>query len=386
MSAVAFPALAQQSRDEERAAAQAARAADVHPYVPTPAEYWIERIQRTVYSPNPRAIVPFAGSAYPGGGPAFGPAFLARYADSGTLRAYGAWSFRNYLVADAALTSPKMADGRLTLGFGARWLRAPKVGFYGLGADTLQTDRTTFLFQTTTAGGSARLQPVRFVAVGGGVDYFDVTSGGTNSSGSIETRFTPETAPGVGADVTYIRRQAFAEIDWRESPGYSTSGGLYRLNWSRYGARDGAPFSFTRVDAELDQYIPILRASSVIALRAIGSFTDTEAGDVVPHFLLPELGGSRRLRGYPNWRFRDRHRLLFTGEYRWTAGRFVDMALFVDAGKVAARRSDLDLRNLNSSYGLGMRIHGPAATALRIELAKTRDDGLGFILTLSPPF
>ena len=43
------------------------------------------------------------------------------------------------------------------------------------------------------------------------------------------------------------------------------------------------------------------------------------------------------LRGYPSWRFRDRNRLLLTGEYRWTAGQFVDMALFVDAGKVAAR-------------------------------------------------
>ena len=54
---------------------------------------------------------------------------------------------------------------------------------------------------------------------------------------------------------------------------------------------------------------------------------------------MPELGGSHTLRGYSSWRFRDRNRLLLTGEYRWTAGPFVDMALFVDAGKVAARRS-----------------------------------------------
>ena len=67
---------------------------------------------------------------------------------------------------------------------------------------------------------------------------------------------------------------------------------------------------------------------------------------------MPDLGGSHTLRGYPTWRFRDRNRLLLTGEYRWTAGPFVDMALFLDAGKVAPRvagprsaRPEEDLRH-----------------------------------------
>ena len=77
---------------------------------------------------------------------------------------------------------------------------------------------------------------------------------------------------------------------------------------------------------------------------------------------MPDLGGSHTLRGYPTWRFRDRNRLLLTGEYRWTAGPFVDMALFIDAGQVAPRFSDLDGRTFKKSYGVGMSLHTPTST------------------------
>ena len=85
------------------------------------------------------------------------------------------------------------------------------------------------------------------------------------------------------------------------------------------------------------------------------------------------------------WRFRDRNRLLLTGEYRWTAGPFVDMALFADAGKVASRVNDLDLQDLKSSYGIGMTLHTARQTFTRIEFARTRE-GMGLIFSFSPSF
>jgi outer membrane translocation and assembly module TamA len=49
------------------------------------------------------------------------------------------------------------------------------------------------------------------------------------------------------------------------------------------------------------------------------------------------------------------------------------MAVFIDAGKVAERRSDLKLSNLETDWGIGARLHGPAFTALRVELARSRE-------------
>jgi outer membrane protein assembly factor BamA len=109
------------------------------------------------------------------------------------------------------------------------------------------------------------------------------------------------------------------------------------------------------------------------------------SGQSVPYVLLPDLGGSHTLRGYPAWRFHDRHRVLLTAEYRWKAGRLVDMALFIDAGKVAARVRNLDFRNIRKTYGLGMSIHTPLTTVTRIEIAHTRE-GMGLILSFSPSF
>jgi outer membrane translocation and assembly module TamA len=52
---------------------------------------------------------------------------------------------------------------------------------------------------------------------------------------------------------------------------------------------------------------------------------------------------------------------------------FFDTAVFYDAGKVAARRADLDLNGLKSDYGFGLRFHGPLATPLRVDVARSRE-------------
>jgi outer membrane translocation and assembly module TamA len=93
----------------------------------------------------------------------------------------------------------------------------------------------------------------------------------------------------------------------------------------------------------------------------------------VPFFLMPSLGGGRSLRGYHTYRFRDRHSIEFTGEYRWYVQEFVDLALFFDAGKVTSSRHDLNFSGLTNDGGIGIRFHGPQATVLRNDLGYGRE-------------
>jgi outer membrane translocation and assembly module TamA len=58
----------------------------------------------------------------------------------------------------------------------------------------------------------------------------------------------------------------------------------------------------------------------------------------------------------------------------------MDMAIFYEVGKVANRTGDLDFEDLHDSYGIGARFHGPALTALRIELARS-DEGIRLIFS-----
>ena len=91
------------------------------------------------------------------------------------------------------------------------------------------------------------------------------------------------------------------------------------------------------------------------------------------------------LRGYPSWRFRDRNRLLVTGEYRWTAGPFVDMALFLDAGQVAPRAADFDWGGFKKTYGIGLTLHTLTTSVTRIDLART-PAGNSIVFSVSPSF
>jgi outer membrane protein assembly factor BamA len=91
---------------------------------------------------------------------------------------------------------------------------------------------------------------------------------------------------------------------------------------------------------------------------------------------MPDLGGAQRLRGFREFRFRDLNSVLATAEYRWEAWWALDMSVFVDGGKVAARRADIDLSDWEGSYGLGLRFHSKKAFTFRLDLAFSRE---GFI-------
>jgi outer membrane translocation and assembly module TamA len=127
------------------------------------------------------------------------------------------------------------------------------------------------------------------------------------------------------------------------------------------------------LQGEIVQHVPILRENWVISLRGrLESVLDDD--DQVPYFLLPSLGSGSTLRGYSSWRFRDRHSLLMSAEWRWIPSRLaMDMAIFYDTGKVTPRFDDISFKDLKSDYGIGVRFHTPFATPLRVELARSRE-------------
>lgn len=70
----------------------------------------------------------------------------------------------------------------------------------------------------------------------------------------------------------------------------------------------------------------------------------------------PTLGGSNDLRGFHQYRFRDRNRFVLNAEYRWETASFLDLVAFVDGGRVFSRPSAFGLRDMRGSLGGGARI------------------------------
>lgn len=367
LTAMAAPAAAQQTRVEARAREQAEKATRLTPYAKRRAERAAEMAERFLAG-APSGLYPWFGSVLGSGWLALGVGYRKVFADTGALDITGGWSLKNYKMVRSSLTLPALADRRLRVRLHGSWLDADQLNFFGIGNDAPREQETSYLYRPTTAGAAATFAPLDWLVVGGGLDYLRVHTGSGNVAPSIEQIFTAADAPGLGASATYLVGRAFAAIDWRDAPLYSRRGGFYRVEYSTYADRDDA-LSFDRVEIELVQYVPFVRDNWVLAFRGLASMSKADAGREVPYFMMEHLGGSRTLRGFPNRRFRDRNLLLLSGEYRWTPSHFLDMALFVDTGKVAARREDLNLDGLKTSYGFGLRFHSPSAVVVRWDFA-----------------
>lgn len=377
-----FAATAQTSREEEQAKQQEEKARSLRKDTPNRVEQWfLDLDERGGFAVPPTWSVTF-GDIKRGSSLALGPMYSKLLGDGAIFTAKAGYSIRNFKMAQVAMRSPQYAHGKLVVSGRARWQDAPELPVYALGPDSPET-RTNYGERMTELSTQALITPVRFLRFGAGSAFerFETTFP-THATGPEESA-VPSGLPGTGADPDYIHSFVSAAIDSRGGLGYSRSGTRLEGTLHDYRQSNDGPYSFRRVDGVAQQLIPILHGNWVIDLALRASTTTPSAGDSVPFFLMPDLGGSNMLRGFGNYRFRDRHSILFTGEYRWYAQEFLDVALFYDAGKVVPRRGDLDLNHLKSSYGIGLRFHTPRATVLRVELAQSRE-GLGLIFAFSP--
>ncbi len=339
-----------------------------HAPQPDKAEGIVRRFEG-IFIEDPAGFYPTFGTVYHGGGLTLGAGYRKYYGDNTFWNIRGLYSFKNYKLIEAGTESKDHLNRRLSFGANAGWRDATQVGYFGLGIKSSLDNESRFRFQETYADGHFVLKPVSWIPIKGSVRYeLWNTLEGQGDDPSIETIYTSQTAPGLGADPNYIHSQIGAGFDWRQSPGYSRRGGLYYATFHNYNNTKGGAYSFQRLDVDLIQHVPLLRETWVLVGRARGQTTLND-NDLIPYFLLPTLGSGSSLRAFNADRFRDRHSMLVTAEIRWTPANAIDMALFYDAGKVTARRRDFSLKELKSDVGIGIRFHGPISTPLRVDLA-----------------
>jgi surface antigen Omp85-like protein len=376
----------QDSREAEIAQAKAEKKKEVRPFEPSKAEKIVDRAEDLLLS-GELHWHPFFDSAYAGGGFTLGAGYRRFVSSYNTIDLRGSITFSGYKRLEAEFLAPRLFDRRGVLSVIGGWREATQVGFYGIGTgQTSKDNRANYSFTQPYVSGRLEVWPTRkWVVVGGGLEYskWDQDSG-SGSAPSVEEVYTPATLPGLGASPTYLHAQGFAAFDWRTSAGYSRKGGVYGITVHDFVDHD-SDFSFRKVDYDAVQHIPVLRDAWVLSLHGRLETTFVSDNEEVPFFMLPALGGGSTLRGFASWRFRDRNSLLLQAEWRVLANRFLDMALFYDTGKVTARPKDISWDGLKSDYGLGFRFHGPAATPLRIELARS-NEGLVIVFSSKAPF
>jgi hypothetical protein len=380
------PPAGEETRAATIVAQQYEKAKHLKPYEPNKAEQWVKKLEEQFITGSLHWH-PFFQNAYAGGGFTLGAGYLRHVGSYNTIDFRGSYTLSGYTRLETEFLAPRLFDRRAQLSLIGGWRKATQVGFYGFGTgETSADDRANYSFTRPYGTAVLTLRPTRGILVLEALaDYSKWDQGsGEGNKPSVEEIYTPDELPGLNQAVTYLQLAGTAAIDWRTSPGYSRRGGYYGVTFNNYMDPDDQ-YSFKRVDYEAIQHIPILRDAWVLSLRGRVETTSTGDGEEVPFFMLPALGGGSSLRGFASWRFRDRNSLLLQAEWRVLVNSFFETAIFYDAGKVEARAQDLDLDGLKSDFGIGFRLHGPAATPVRIELAKG-NEGLALVFAASASF
>ena len=360
-------AFAQSTRVEAIAEEQADKAKGLGVEGPSQGEQIVRRILLSPLLSGGDGIYPWFGSVFSGTGMAIGAGYVKRLESAARINLVGGISLNNSMMLRAEATAPELWRGMLMVDGYAQWLDARGVSFYGFGQDSSKAARERYDFKPLELNATATLRPVRRLSVSGGYSFLDI------DTARDLPRFTTEEMPGIDQSLTFQIGRASVTYDWRNGPGYSTRGGYYRATVERNYEHSGQPFSFNLTEFEVMQLLPLVREHFVLAGRGLMTLTTPDRGHQVPVMLAPFLGSGSTLRAFANRRFMDHNRLLLTGEYRWRPSRYLDMALFVDAGQVARERSALGFSQLETDYGIGARFHGPNFTALRIELVRGRE-------------
>jgi hypothetical protein len=380
---------AQQPEPATRTAAieqeQSRKALDLHPYVPDKFEALLNKFE-TVLTGGVPQWHPFLDSAYSGGGFTLGLGYLHFVSPFNQIDFRGSYSALGYKRVEAEFKAPRLFHRRGELTILGGWREATQARFYGIGMDTSKDDRTSFDFRQPRGSANLTFWPTRRLwMLSGGAELSQWSQRpGEGDFPSVNAVYTPQELPGLGTTTTYLHSQGTVGFDWRPAQGYARRGGFYGVTFHDYADND-EKFGFRQVDYEVTQHFPILREAWVISLHGLAQTTFTKSDQEIPFFMLPTMGSGSTLRAYTSQRFRDQNSLLLQAEWRIMANRFLDTAVFYDAGKVAARRSDLNLDGLKSDVGVGVRFHGPFATPLRIEVAHG-NEGFTFIFVTHPAF
>jgi hypothetical protein len=337
---------------------------------------------------NPaEGFYPKIGNVTAGSGISLGPAYrhpgLFGHTD---VSAFAAASFRRYWMIDGRVKMPRLARGAVSVDVHAQRYDFPEEDFFGLGPHSQREQHVTYGLRSSMIGGAAAVRPTRWLALGGGVDYLAPRVTAPGEASRLGALFDEANAPGVGTATDFLRYEASAEVSSREPRANPRRGGRYGFVFQQFDDTATDRYSFRRAEVDLQKYVSLLRERRVLALHALVSISDVSANREIPFYLQRTLGGPDDLRGFRRFRFRDRHLLLLQAEYRWEIFTAVDGAIFYDAGKVASRVEDVNLRDLESDYGIGFRFGTSNGVFLRVEGAFGSSGGKHFIFRFGHVF
>ena len=309
------------------------------------------------------------GSVAPGGGMAagvgyghrsFGPNWQTEFNSSAriTYRKYWEIDTNLRLTKTSSSTTASPDVGNLKSNIYGFVKDMPRLNFFGLGPETRTDDRAVFHYREAVVGADIS-QPVnRWLDIGGAVEgiWPDLIEIDDPTITSVERNYTEATAPGLNSQPPYVHLAAFARLHTRGQP--ESRKLEYLFLYHLYQDVGDHLYSFRRFNADLRHKFPFGEKNE-FRLRGRLSLAETREGQQIPFYLMETLGGSNirgdvTLRGFSNYRFRDRNHFLVQAEYLRELYGPIDLITFYDFGKVSSSASHFGEGRIRQTVGAGI--------------------------------
>lgn len=249
--------------------------------------------------------------------------------------------------------------------------------FYGLGNNTPENNEEFYDvdFPRLIISGTRRILPGFYAGLRYWLDGYNITS--------VEQGQLLDTNPISGREGGFNSGLALlSSYDSRDNIFYSKSGIFIQYILHTDQPWLGSDFSFVQTSIDLRSF----HSNSwnhTIGLNLFGQFSSEDT----PFYRLPLLGGAKRMRGFIEGRFRDRHYLTFQTEYRIPVYKRWGTVVFGSIGQVASSVGDFNTGNIKPAGGLGLRYQLDEEQRLNLRLDYGfSETGSAFYVTFSEAF
>jgi outer membrane protein assembly factor BamA len=265
------------------------------------------------------------------------------------------------------------SDQRLSFKAGAGYISRAQDNFFGVGNETAEDDQAKFRAVTreVSAGFGAKLNDDWKAELGGVYRRVGVTKPVDKSGENLSVQDDPTKAsvPGlfggtlgtagfaIGRNTKVIENNAFG-------------GGSDEFAVSFNESLDGSEFRYWRYRWASEHFVRLTGdGRKVLALRGL---LESNHGRI-PFFDMPDLGSADTLRGFENFRFRDKNALALTLEYRYRIWPKIDWGLFIDEGQVAPSLGDLALDRFHTGYGVRLFVWPKPNAPISFDYGRSRE-------------
>lgn len=250
--------------------------------------------------------------------------------------------------------------------------------FWGVGDNTQDTMQPGYSQTTFSATLTIQVPPEWFAADRTGLiidyDYTEIVD-------KMENEFLiNDSIPGnnggnllgFGSDLLW---------DSRDNIFFPNSGGYQYFKAVIYPGIGGGNFALFELD------VRNYRAFSTDHVLAGNFFFQAATGET-PFYKLPALGGSKRMRGFFNGRYRDNIYMMLQLEYRQYFWKRFGFVVFAGAGNVSDEIMTYNFSNMKYSYGGGLRylFNKVQKVNLRMDVGFGNDGNLGIYFGIEEAF